>query len=694
MELIVHNDFSGGMNDTTPPDNMKDNEVRKLENAHPALRGGFEKRSGNSNVNTTSYKDGITDVNVDQVIEWIFDDGSTQLFCMINNVLYLVNQSTGVLTASSIGTLNRATIAYVIYNGMMYFCDGLNYYVYGIFDYYTNSGFNINIGAYDNVTLQQGDIVKNYPHSTHATLKGVAGHYYQANAYMASEDIRASSFGDTAIWTDVTVGAMCNIVRVVIPKAESKGVCTIQVSQTTLVLNAVPGTSSLSAGMVIDIVDSKSRTPVAINRTIVSVDTGNNTISISGVAVTTANGDIIISAESKNSLNNIKRCKYLAFHPLSFRIFAGGNDLDPTAIYYSEYGAPTEFIETSVVFPTTANGPVTGLVAFNRSMLIAYKNTWRVWRGIAVGVDAEWKSLNIPYGCVSNDTIVLTPESLTFQANDGHLYIMSPSILADDNNVTNMGQSLIFPITEERLSVTVGSMVTLTQNKATWHDGKYLLSYCDDLTLGAKNNKVLEITWATKAFSIVSGWQVNCWCSRVDTSLLFGSLNYILDAYTGYNDFNVLTGIEKAVSMDVQTKPYSLNTYFNKMLKFLTVTANQYVIATDIGALTIEVTADYVLKEIDAELYATTDLAIISEINTDLNESLVWVRSWGKLWGFSEIINKWVVMNRTGYRFIVSFKDESLTNPTFIYGVGFMFDVLKDFNSDPISQTPLISQSV
>jgi hypothetical protein len=321
-------------------------------------------------------------------------------------------------------------------------------------------------------------------------------------------------------------------------------------------------------------------------------------------------------------------------------------------------------------------------------MMVAYVNSWRVWNGVEVGVDAEWKPLNIPYGCVANDTIVLTPESLTFQGQDGHIYSMSPSILADENNVANVGQGLVANFTEEKLKTTVQSMVTLTQNKACWHDGKYLLSYCDSATPGAKNNKVLELTWVTKAFSFVTGWQVNCWCPRINNTVYFGSLNYIMDGYIGYNDIDTSTGLEKAVAYKVQLKPYSLKTYFNKMLNFITITANQYSTDDDVGAINIAISSDYNLKDIVSDLFVTTDL------DSDLNESLVWGRSWGKIWGFSEIINQWAIINRPGYRFQITLTDSTLDNPIFIYGLGFMFEELKDFNKDPIYQAPLISNSI
>jgi hypothetical protein len=277
MDMVVINDFSGGVNNTTPPDNMRDNEVRIMENAHPALRGGFERRFGCEKINTTSYHSTV-DVNIDQLIEWVFDDGSTQIFCMQNNKLCFVDQTTGALTEKL--TLERSYIGYLIYKEKMFFVDGVKYYAYGDFDYYSSSG---------TVDITVGKIVKNTPLSTHLTLKGTLNHYYKAKVIMNAEDLAASPYGDTSKWEDITVVSMCNNVREVIP-----------------------------------------------------------------------------NVGADNDLSPIKRCKYLAFHPKSFRIFAAGDSLYPTALYYSEYDDPSYFKETSIVFPTTANGPVTGLAPFNK----------------------------------------------------------------------------------------------------------------------------------------------------------------------------------------------------------------------------------------------------------------------------------------------------------------------------------------
>ncbi|MES0334794.1 MAG: hypothetical protein SFH39_00330 [Candidatus Magnetobacterium sp. LHC-1] len=595
MPFLFYNDFSGGENNTTPPDNMNDNEVRKMENAHPALRGGFEKRLGTDNLNATSYKS-TTDQQVTQVIEWVLSDGSTLLLNVMNNDLNLVDQTTGVITKKL--DIARSYIGYIVYKDVLYFTDGSKYYEYGKRDFYTSDGVK--------PVVSGQTVVKNTPISTHATKPGTVNHFYKALFTNAAVDLSIASFSDTSQWSDVTA------------------------SYTTLIPDTIR--------------------------------------------------EVVPNATAGNDLTPIKRCKYLAFHPISLRVFAAGDSSNPSALYYSESDDPTYFKAVSILYPTSAMGPVNGVVAFNRSILVGYKKRWRVWNGTDPSTDAEWKELSIPVGLIANDTIALTPESLTFQAGDGHIWTISTAILADEDTVMVMSQGMAYNLTEEKQKVTIDGMVSMSGNKAVYHDGKYLLAYSDDAGLGY-NNKVLELTWQTKAFSKVTGWRVNCWCERDDNTLLFGSTNYILEAYTRsrYADIDTSDGSDKAISMSVDLKPTALGTMFSKFLNQIFVSANQYIVSgVDESHLDIEIVSDY------------TNI----DIETDLNESFVWGRSWTKTWGWCELIQQWAQIRRKAIRFQAKFTDSTEDNPIFIYGMGYMFDVLDAFDKDPISAAALISNSV
>lgn len=382
--------------------------------------------------------------------------------------------------------------------------------------------------------------------------------------------------------------------------------------------------------------------------------------------------DVPAYVDANNDLTPIKRCKYIEFHSTSFRFFFGGDSANPAALYYSEPDKPNFVKGINQVYPTSASGPVTGLKSFIKSMLVSYKRSWRVWDGISVGVDATWRALAIPYGCVANDTICLTPNSLTFEAVEG-ICMMAPSILSTD--VQLMIDKEVFTIlSSKKIDVTMASMVNKQNNKAVFHDGKYYLSYCDDAVF-AKNNKVIVLDWDTKGFNKYSGWQVNCWCPRENGDILFGSKNYILKANTGYDDIDVETGLSKAISWEVQTKPLNCGTPMNKDFLQLFITAQQFVTSVDQSICTIDLLTDYV----------TTSMS------TDLNESLVWGRSWGKLWGFAETINQWAPVNQTGFRIQATFKGSSANNPIFIYQLMLAFEQISDVKGDPITTGLLIT---
>lgn len=206
LQYQSYNDFSGGENDTTPPDNMMDTELRKCENAFTSMRGGFERRLGCDVLNVASYGK-----NVGQVIEWVISDGNVKLLAMVGQDLNQIDEATGALTFKI--TLQRTFIGYAFYKDRMYFMDGNKFYSYGDFDYY--SGIT-------SQTVALGQIVKNYPISTGAN-PGVVNHYYQAKAAYASLNLTVENYGDTTRWTDVTetTSILCSVVKEVVPYVDA-----------------------------------------------------------------------------------------------------------------------------------------------------------------------------------------------------------------------------------------------------------------------------------------------------------------------------------------------------------------------------------------------------------------------------------------------------------------------------------------
>jgi len=196
--LVSYTDFRGGISEVDP-DNKRNNELDEGDNIELSNRGGgFTYRPGTININSVSYAN-----DVEQLIEFPLIDGTVKLLAVRNKNLYdITDDSNNLLTA-----LNSNNIAYFFLNNRFYFADGLNYRVYGYYKYTTQSG---------TVSLAIGDIVKNYPVSTHATLPGTVKHFYKANAAMTDVALAGADYGDGTKWTDVTDGAIPNDVRNVV----------------------------------------------------------------------------------------------------------------------------------------------------------------------------------------------------------------------------------------------------------------------------------------------------------------------------------------------------------------------------------------------------------------------------------------------------------------------------------------------
>src|SRR5690606_20485948 len=84
----------------------------------------------------------------------------------------------------------------------------------------------------------------------------------------------------------------------------------------------------------------------------------------------------------ETNLDPIAKCRFLVRHPNSYRLFAAGNPEDPAAVYFSEPNAPDYWKPTSVLYPTTGDGPVQNIIAFGDALLVFYKHSVWAWRGI------------------------------------------------------------------------------------------------------------------------------------------------------------------------------------------------------------------------------------------------------------------------------------------------------------------------
>lgn len=628
--MVVYGDFTGGFNDTVATDSLKDNELQVCENALIFNRGGFRIRKGCRKTNGVSYEG-----QVEQEIEWPLSDGRTIHLAVIGTTLYRIDDATGA--ATSIESVGSTRIGWFVYKDRFYFSTGTAFRVLGDYDLNTKSGTQ---------RVEVGMIVRNDPISTHVTDPGIAKHFYRAKNNIVSCDFTVARFGNTADWEDVTdvSGVFPNVVRNVIPDSEKadfttmQGTQTVAVDKTVFVRNTNP-----TGGIQYHLYRCRVQ---QTNVDLWTVDFENTT---NWQDVTT------------NDIAPLKRCKYMVLHPPSLRLFATGDSENPTALYFSEPDRPNFFKGINILFPTTAHGPITGMAAFQKSMMVSYMTSWRVFTGITVGIDASWKELPLPVGCVSHETICLTPNSLTFLSHDG-IYTVSPTIVSDDTIAMVTG-SQYANLTEGKVEKAIASIANKDKCRAVFFDGKYYLAF-GDIQGNARNNKVLCMNWAGKSFAMVTGWQVNDWCHRQDGKLYFATENFILETDTGDNDIEVTSGIEKAVIMDVLTKPFSLASeqlaFRPKFVNMLFISAIQYVTTGDPRVL-IELTSDYVYSKFTTAF---------------LNDSFVWGQTWGRLWGHNTLCSQSAEVQKEGYRHQLHFRSESLDNPIYLYSFGMDFDIL------------------
>lgn len=556
---------------------------------------------------------------------------------------------------------------FVVFN-KFYFGDGHDLYCWGDHDYSTDSGSSP-------VTVNVGQIVQNNLNSG-----GSSGHFYQAKTQRSSINLTTENYRDTSNWTDVTEVpyVASSVMRKVTPynpsQSESVDITvvsgSIEAGTITLYLDDTPHTASVSAGASIDTVVNAIKAMSITGWT--SVKVGNTVTFTKNTVGLVTNGYIdagetgciltyTTAREGKindNNLSPIEKCTMFVVHTASYRVFATGNP-DDNAVYYSEIGNPTYFkSDYNKVYPENRYGKPTGLVQLSESVLVSFENGWYVWNGINVLEDAKWKPMNLPYGCVSNRTIALTPYSFIFLGRDG-LYNVSASILNSDI-VLLQGKDVISRITGSRVDKAISSIKDRTLCEGFFRDNTYYLAYNVEGSDG--NTLVLKYEWETKSFTINTGWKANAWCEDGD-GFYFASANYLMKVGVGFNDIDVVTGELKPIHFHIKTKEYHFgNATVNKVVRLVGVIFKQTV-----G-----------VQEIDADcrvIMGYNDHIFEYELQTmDTTESLIWGRTWGKIWGYREAIVKMIELTQLSNTFQIEIQNNKLNSPLTVIAIGFVYE--------------------
>lgn len=186
-------DFSGGFNDATTQDLLKENEVSVLENMDITEQGALNIRNGAMKINNTSKGKEIT-----QRFEYLVRD-TPRILEVYDEKLYRIEQLGDVLVQD----INSDKPYFLQQQDVLYCCDGKNIYEIGGKDYFSNVG---------TVNIKEGDIVQI---ATDFSATGIIGYFYKALANLGEIDLNSENYNNDVRWIDCTdiLGATSSIVR-------------------------------------------------------------------------------------------------------------------------------------------------------------------------------------------------------------------------------------------------------------------------------------------------------------------------------------------------------------------------------------------------------------------------------------------------------------------------------------------------
>lgn len=446
--------------------------------------------------------------------------------------------------------------------------------------------------------------------------------------------------------------------------------------------------------------------------------------------------DVIRSVTPKDANSNlapIKKCTMLQWYPTGMRLFAAGNPSEGAALYMCEAGEVNNFkTDTVKLYPAGGSyGAITGMTNMLRSILVSYKTGWRYFSGTTFGSDVTWKSINIPVGSINNE-IILTPQSMTFIANNG-LYRVDQSILNDDLVVV-VQQEFFKNLAEEKIKKYFDNMIYRDNARLVFHDYKIFMACCqtdyhttDGWQVISRGDIVINdpISQATSNPGTVGRYyQSVSDRGRINTMFeSFGDTSKWVDVTPDVATGKPIPGASTAYNNSVlvydwQQKSFSrfrgwqVNDWVSLYEGKLEFASKNFILQTEYGDNDIDVTTGNVkpvLMDVWTKpyrfgddstmhlrkyikcmyLFAKQYLAEVSgmtinvisdyqenDLTVNLAESLVWGRVWGSIWGFSEAISQRAYFKKDGTRHQIRFSDNSLNNPITIYGIGFDFETL------------------
>lgn len=345
-----------------------------------------------------------------------------------------------------------------------------------------------------------------------------------------------------------------------------------------------------------------------------------------------------------NILSPVHRCRLAIRHIKSQRYFYAGNPDEQSALYFSEPGEPGNVKEISKMFPSTGDGPITGLKIFVDAVTVIFKRSLWVWRGIDPEVDAVWHKLPTSEGTIAPHTICHSKTGLMY-LGERAIINLSPSIIGMNVEMETKDQA-VHHVTEKRVENLIRGITSPETTSAAYNSktGEYFLSYSDsdgDYILVLDENMGI-MRW--------SGIKANDLYYSYDGNLLVSSDNFILKQGSTYKDIQP-DGTTKNVSMVVQIPQAALGSYAQRKL----LTGYQVMVQSDTQFPTP--------PSFDVEVTVDNEIVMDDPFKVDTSEKLFICRK---------------NFRKTGNRASVTIKSDD-DKPLILYGIGLESKVINSY---------------
>lgn len=665
MQYKEYFDFSGGYNDTTVQDLLKDNELSVCENIIIKQKGELNLRDGVVKIN--SIPKGF---NITKRYEYFVLDNSIILE-VYDKKLYKVGNPDTLLT-----TLNSDKPYFLQQQNVLYCCDGKEIYEIGNKDYFSNI----------KVDIKKDDIIQI---TDDFSVEELRGKFFKALKDMTDKDLSTTDFTVAEDWTDVTdiLGATSNVVRPlkaynagkkekviisVFDNVTNSGYVSIYLDNEEYQIDVTSGQTARDVATAIANTSFTGYT-ATVSQNEVTIEANEigykencyassyNT-GVSMVVNTTVNGQI-----NDNILSEVKNCTKFIHHTKSGRYVATGNPKKPFAVYFSEPMQLNYFKEFNILNPSSSDGMAVCLVNIIDSVLVGYRHSWYEYTGLDPAVDGTWRKLAIPYGCASEYSVqVLDLYSFVFLADNG-LYLVSANVL-NQYEIVLQNATSVKNISEDKIYNTIKTIFDKSKCVSVYHDSIYYLAYNDN---AGENSKIILYYTDKKAFTLFTGIQVNDFLYRKNGNLEIASLNYALRFDdTVHYDTDVTTGENKRIEFEIKTTNLTLDTFIAE--KFI----DKIFVQANIGAETFDEHLRLLIR-ID---YLDTDMITIDL--SDVNSGLTWGNPWGSPWGNYSTQMQSAFIRMKGNRIGVGLTNKGLEdiNTNFVfYGFAISFKQLIPF---------------